>query len=72
MGWRGGGRGTEARVTINADGTVEAVTGTQDIGTGIRTVIAMIVAEEFGLETTDVRVKVGDSQPGLPSGGSGG
>ena len=68
----GGGRGTEARVTINADGTVEAVTGTQDIGTGIRTVIAMIVAEEFGLDTTDVRVKVGDSQPGLPSGGSGG
>ena len=68
----GGGRGTEARVTINGDGTVEAVTGTQDIGTGIRTVIAMIVAEEFGLAPTDVRVKVGDSQPGLPSGGSGG
>ena len=68
----GGGRGTEARVTINADGTVEAVTGTQDIGTGVRTVIAIIVAEEFGLDTTDIRVKVGDSQPGLPSGGSGG
>ncbi len=68
----GGGRGTEARVTINADGTVEAVTGTQDIGTGVRTVIAMIVAEEFGLETTDIHVRVGDSEPGLPSGGSGG
>jgi xanthine dehydrogenase YagR molybdenum-binding subunit len=68
----GGGRGTEARVTINADGTVEAVTGTQDIGTGVRTVIAMIVAEEFGLAPTDIRVTVGDSAPGLPSGGSGG
>jgi xanthine dehydrogenase YagR molybdenum-binding subunit len=68
----GGGRGTEARVTINADGTVEAVTGTQDIGTGVRTVIAMIVAEEFGLDTTDIMVTVGDSGPGLPSGGSGG
>lgn len=68
----GGGRGTEARVTINADGTVEAVTGTQDIGTGIRTAIAIIVAEEFGLAPTDIIVKVGDSRPGLPSGGSGG
>ncbi len=68
----GGGRGTQARVTINADGTVEAVTGTQDIGTGIRTAIAIIVAEELGLNTTDITVKVGDSAPGLPSGGSGG
>ena len=68
----GGGRGTQARVTINSDGTVEAVTGTQDIGTGIRTAIAIIVAEEFGLAPTDIMVKVGDSAPGLPSGGSGG
>ncbi len=68
----GGGRGTEVRVTINSDGTVEAVTGTQDIGTGIRTAIAIIVAEEFGLTPTDIQVKVGDSGPGLPSGGSGG
>lgn len=68
----GGGRGTQARVTINADGTVEAVTGTQDIGTGIRTAIAIIVAEELGLAPTDISVKVGDSEPGLPSGGSGG
>ena len=68
----GGGDGTQARVTINADGTVEAVTGTQDIGTGVRTAIAIIVAEELGLNPTDVMVKVGDSGPGLPSGGSGG
>ena len=68
----GGGRGTQARVTINSDGTVEAVTGTQDIGTGIRTAIAIIVAEELGLEPADIIVKIGDSGPGLPSGGSGG
>ena len=68
----GGGGGTQARVTINSDGTVEAVTGTQDIGTGIRTAIAIIVAEELGLNPTDIMVKVGDSGPGLPSGGSGG
>ncbi len=71
--WGGGGHaGTQARVTIHADGTVEAVTGTQDLGTGIRTVIAIIVAEEFGLQPQDISVKIGDSGPGLPSGGSGG
>ncbi len=68
----GGGANTQARVNINADGTVEAITGTQDIGTGIRTAIAIIVAEEFGLTTEDIIVKIGDSAPGLPSGGSGG
>ena len=68
----GGGGGTQARVTINADGTVEAITGTQDLGTGIRTAIAIIVAEELGLAPTDISVKIGDSAPGLPSGGSGG
>ena len=68
----GGGANTQARVNINADGTVEAITGTQDLGTGIRTAIAIIVAEEFGLTTEDIIVKIGDSAPGLPSGGSGG
>ena len=62
----GGGDGTQARVTINSDGTVEAVTGTQDIGTGIRTAIAIIVAEELGLNPNDIMVKVGDSGPGAP------
>ena len=68
----GGGAGTQARVTIHASGAVEAVTGTQDIGTGIRTVIAIIVAEELGLRPEDITVKVGDTEPGLPSRGSGG
>ena len=68
----GGGANTQARVNINADGTVEAITGTQDLGTGIRTAIAIIVAEEFGLTTEDIIVKIGDSAPRLPSGGSGG
>ena len=68
----GGGAGTQARVTIHSSGAVEAVTGTQDIGTGIRTVIAMIVAEELGLSPEDITVKIGDTEPGLPSRGSGG
>ncbi|MBI1926745.1 xanthine dehydrogenase family protein molybdopterin-binding subunit [Candidatus Poribacteria bacterium] len=68
----GGGKGTQALVTIHADGTVEAVTGTQDLGTGVRTAIAIIVAEELGLQPQDITVKIGDTAPGLPSGGSGG
>ena len=68
----GGGAGTQARVTIHSSGAVEAVTGTQDIGTAIRTVIAMIVAEELGLRPEDITVKIGDTEPGLPSRGSGG
>ena len=68
----GGGKGTKARVSIHADGTVEAVTGTQDLGTGIRTVIAIIVADELGLQPEHISVKIGDTAPGLPSGGSGG
>ena len=68
----GGGKGTQARVTIHSSGAVEAVTGTQDLGTGIRTVIAIIVAEELGLRPEDITVKIGDTEPGLPSRGSGG
>ena len=68
----GGGAGTQARVTIHSSGAVEAVTGTQDIGTAIRTVIAIIVAEELGLRPEDITVKIGDTEPGLPSRGSGG
>ena len=71
--WGGGGsKGTQARVTIHSSGAVEAVTGTQDIGTAIRTVIAIIVAEELGLRPEDITVKIGDTEPGLPSRGSGG
>ena len=71
--WGGGGSaGTQARVTIHSSGAVEAVTGTQDIGTAIRTVIAIIVAEELGLRPEDITVKIGDTEPGLPSRGSGG
>jgi xanthine dehydrogenase YagR molybdenum-binding subunit len=68
----GGGGGTQARVTIRSDGAVEAVTGTQDLGTGIRTAIAIVVAEEFGLQPQDITVQIGDTAPELPSGGSGG
>jgi xanthine dehydrogenase YagR molybdenum-binding subunit len=69
--WGGGGRASEAEVWINPDGTVEVRCGTQDIGTGTNTLIAIVAAEVFGIEPAAVSVKLGDTAfP--PSGGSGG
>lgn len=57
---------------ISGDGQVDAFCGTQDIGTGTRTVFAQVVAEELGLRAEDINVHVGDTRypPGPPSGGS--
>ena len=41
----GGGPPAYATVRINGDGTIEVLTGAQDLGTGARTVIAQIAAE---------------------------
>ena len=69
--WGGGGRGTQAEVQINPDGNVEVRCGTQDIGTGARTVVALVAAEVLGLEPDKIAVRIGDTRfP--PSGGSGG
>ena len=59
-------------VRIHQDGSVEALSAVQDIGGGIKTVIAQVVAEEFGLQPRDITVRIGDTQmpPGPPSGGS--
>jgi len=63
---------TTCEIRIAGDGAVEAFCGTQDIGTGTRTVFAQVVAEELGLRAEEIRVRVGDSRfpPGPPSGGS--
>ncbi len=59
-------------VRISQDGSVEALSAVQDIGGGIKTVIAQVVAEELGLAPKDIVVRVGDTAypPGPPSGGS--
>ncbi|HVR29195.1 MAG TPA: xanthine dehydrogenase family protein molybdopterin-binding subunit [Thermoanaerobaculia bacterium] len=70
--WGGRGHASSCAVKVHPDGTVEAALGTQDLGTGTRTVIAMVLAETFGLPVEAVTVKIGDSaypQSG-PSGGS--
>jgi xanthine dehydrogenase YagR molybdenum-binding subunit len=69
--WGGAGRGSRAHVDIMSDGTVVVKCGTQDIGTGTRTIVAIVAAETFGLPVNGVKVEIGDSR--LPfSGGSGG
>ena len=50
-----------ATVHLNPDGTAVLRCGTQDIGTGTRTVLAQLVAEELGLDVDAVRVELGDT-----------
>jgi xanthine dehydrogenase YagR molybdenum-binding subunit len=71
--WGGGGqRDKQVTCTINPDGSVELKSATQDIGTGARTVLAIIAAEVLGLKPTDIKSNIGNSTfvPGQASGGS--
>ena len=69
--WGGVANNSECRLRIYPDGAVESFCGTQDLGTGTRTVCALVLAETFGLDVSDVRVNIGDSKY-PPSGASGG
>jgi xanthine dehydrogenase YagR molybdenum-binding subunit len=71
--WAGGGnRQTRAACEITPDGSVTMKIGTQDIGTGTRTLVAMITAETLGLPLAAVTAAIGDTTyPFAPgSGGS--
>jgi xanthine dehydrogenase YagR molybdenum-binding subunit len=63
---------TSAQVKVHRDGSVEVIAGYQDIGTGSRTAIAAVAAEELGIETSAVTMRIGDTQfpEGPASGGS--
>lgn len=69
--WGGGGQGTKAHCEINPDGSVVMRCGTQDIGVGTKTIVAMITAETLGVPLNLVRAEIGDSNYPF-SGGSGG
>jgi xanthine dehydrogenase YagR molybdenum-binding subunit len=69
--WAGTAHPASCNLTINPDGSVLISSGTQDIGTGTRTVMAIIAAETFGLGVDAVQVEVGDSKF-MTSAGSGG
>ncbi len=60
-------------VRLNRDGSVEFLSSVMDIGTGTRTVLAQIVAEELGLASAaQVTMRIGDTAHpiGPSSGGS--
>ena len=64
--------GPQAQVIAYRDGRVQVVIGTQDIGTGTRTILAMVAAEELGVELARIECQIGDTgYPfSVPSGGS--
>jgi xanthine dehydrogenase YagR molybdenum-binding subunit len=71
--WAGqGNRQSRAACEINPDGSVVMRIGTQDIGTGTRTLVAMVTAETMGLPISGVQAAIGDTNyPWAPgSGGS--
>lgn len=71
--WFGAGvPGTLADIVLYPDLSVEVVCGTQDIGCGTRTHMAVVAAETLGLEPKEITVKLGSSDyPWAPlSGGS--
>ena len=67
---RGSGVGCEVR--IHRDGSVECFSGAQDIGSGFRTAMSIVAAEELGLQPKDITMHVGDTRwpEGPGSGGS--
>jgi xanthine dehydrogenase YagR molybdenum-binding subunit len=60
----GGGPPSYAWVRIGGDGRAQVVTAMQDIGTGTRTAMAQIAAEELGIPLEHVQVSLGDSARG--------
>jgi xanthine dehydrogenase YagR molybdenum-binding subunit len=63
---------SSCEVRILRDGSVEVLSSVQDIGTGIGTVLAQVVAEELGLKPDEITVRIGDTEfpAGPPSYGS--
>src|SRR5437879_3761633 len=60
----GGGPPSYAWTRVTSDGRVSVITAMQDIGTGTRTAMAQIAAEELGVPLEHVSVSIGDSARG--------
>ena len=52
------------QIELNGDGTVNVITGTQDIGSGTRTGLAQVAAEELGLPMEVISLQLGDTAVG--------
>jgi CO/xanthine dehydrogenase Mo-binding subunit len=60
----GGGPPSYAWIRVGSDGRATVVTAMQDIGTGTKTAMAQIAAEELGIPLDHVTVTLGDSARG--------
>ncbi|MBX2997366.1 MAG: xanthine dehydrogenase family protein molybdopterin-binding subunit [Caldilineaceae bacterium] len=53
-----------AWIKLNGDGSADVITGSQDIGTGTRTGLAQVAAEELGLPMESITLYLGDTALG--------
>jgi CO/xanthine dehydrogenase Mo-binding subunit len=60
----GGGPPSYAWIRVGSDARAAVVTATQDVGTGTKTALAQIAAEELGLPLDHVTFAVGDTSRG--------
>ena len=73
--WFVGGGGPPSTVIVKffSDGSANLNMGASDIGTGTKTVMAMVVSEELGIPTKKIQIEhadTGTTQYATPSGGS--
>jgi CO/xanthine dehydrogenase Mo-binding subunit len=73
--WAAGGGGPPSTILVKlfSDGSVNLNMGASDIGTGTKTVMAMVVSEELGVPIKKIQIEHADTrttQYATPSGGS--
>jgi xanthine dehydrogenase YagR molybdenum-binding subunit len=73
--WAAGGGGPPSTVVVRllSDGSANLNMGASDIGTGTKTVMAMVVSEELGVPAQKIQIEhadTGTTQYATPSGGS--
>ncbi len=60
--WFNIGNETTTTLNVNEDGSVAVILGTIDVAGGSRAAMAMMVAEELGIDVDKVRPQIGDTQ----------
>ena len=71
--WGGtGGPRAEVLCRITSDGSIEVRNGAQDLGVGTRTLLAVVAGEELGIEPSQIKTAIGNTNDpiGPGSGGS--
>ncbi len=73
--WFAGGGGPPSTIVIKffSDGSINLNMGASDIGTGTKTIMAMVVSEELGIKPDVIQIEnadTGTTQYATPSGGS--